>query len=218
MKKKIIKNFAFYCSGKATRVIKFYNNKYNYNKFKPKGIFYDGNDSCVLNKLQKLFPQIVKNLDINKLDKNEFKKINSTTSKKLHSFMDDIKADYLFCFGNKILKKSFIVKYNKRIINFHPSLLPSFKGLNAIDKALLKNVSFIGNSAHYINENIDDGEIIIQSSMFRSDFEDYEDLLELQFPMLKIILRDILNYSILDKNIFDDLKNRKKQFFIPKKV
>ena len=82
------------------------------------------------------------------------------------------------------MKNPLIQKYDKRIINFHPSILPSFKGLNAIDQELKAKVRFLGNTAHFIDEGIDSGEIIIQSAMFRSDYEEYEDVLT-TIPNLK---------------------------------
>jgi hypothetical protein len=51
--------------------------------------------------------------------------------------------------------------------------------------------------------------------MLRSEFEDYEDVLELQFPMLKMVLRDILNYNIPKDELLLDIKDRTKQIFIP---
>ena len=104
------------------------------------------------------------------------------------------------------------------MINFHPSLLPAFKGLQAIDQALAANASILGNTAHYIDEKIDNGKIIIQSAMKCEDFVDYEDVLELQFPMLKIILRDILGFEVSQESIFAEIKNRKKGYLLPTNV
>ena len=65
---------------------------------------------------------------------------------------------------------------------------------------------------------IDSGEIILQSAMFRSDFEDFEDVLELQFPMLKIILRDILKYNISIDEVYGELLERIKPYFLQKNI
>ena len=63
----------------------------------------------------------------------------------------------------KILERDFLEKWKKRVINIHPSLLPSFKGLEPQKQAIEKKVKFSGCTVHYVNDNIDDGEIIDQS-------------------------------------------------------
>ena len=62
-----------------------------------------------------------------------------------------------------ILERDFLEKWKKRVINIHPSLLPSFKGLEPQKQAIQKKVKFSGCTVHYVNDNIDDGEIIDQS-------------------------------------------------------
>ena len=63
----------------------------------------------------------------------------------------------------KILSKKFVRKWEKRLINVHPSLLPSFKGLNAQLQAIKKGVKYAGCTIHYVSSEIDDGEILDQS-------------------------------------------------------
>ena len=66
-----------------------------------------------------------------------------------------------------ILTENFVKKYPKRIINVHPSLIPSFcgmgyYGLKVHEKALEKGVKVTGATVHFVNEIADDGEIIMQ--------------------------------------------------------
>mgnify|MGYP001157073573 FL=1 len=63
----------------------------------------------------------------------------------------------------KTLSKKFVNKWEKRLINVHPSLLPSFKGLNAQLQAIKKGVKYAGCTIHYVSSEIDDGEILDQS-------------------------------------------------------
>ena len=62
----------------------------------------------------------------------------------------------------KILSEKFLKKWKNRVINIHPSLLPSFKGLNAQEKAFNYKVKYSGCTVHYVNEELDGGEIIDQ--------------------------------------------------------
>lgn len=94
-------------------------------------------------------------------------------------------VSYCFCFGEHILKGKLLDEYKNRIINFHPSILPQFPGLNAIDKALATNNFLLGNTAHFVDEGIDTGPIISQSVVHRSVFDShgYDGILDLQIPM-----------------------------------
>ena len=51
------------------------------------------------------------------------------------------------------------------IINVHPSLLPKYKGLHAVEQALDSNDKITGCTVHYVNEELDGGEIIAQSKV-----------------------------------------------------
>ena len=62
----------------------------------------------------------------------------------------------------KILSKNFIKKFNGKIINIHPSLLPRYKGLNTHQKAITNKDDFSGCTVHYVTEKIDTGKIIMK--------------------------------------------------------
>ena len=62
----------------------------------------------------------------------------------------------------RILSKEFLSNWNKKIINVHPSILPAFRGLNAVKKALEKKVKYTGCTIHYVDKGVDTGEIIDQ--------------------------------------------------------
>jgi phosphoribosylglycinamide formyltransferase 1 len=65
----------------------------------------------------------------------------------------------------KILSKNFIKKFNKKIINIHPSLLPKYKGLNTHERAIKNKDEFAGCTVHYVTEKLDSGKIIIQKKI-----------------------------------------------------
>ncbi len=62
----------------------------------------------------------------------------------------------------RIVTPTLIQSFKKRIINIHPSLLPSFKGTNAIEQAIESKVKITGCTAHIVEEQVDSGEILIQ--------------------------------------------------------
>ena len=62
----------------------------------------------------------------------------------------------------KILSKEFIKKFDGKIINIHPSLLPKYKGLNTHSKAIKNKDAFAGCTVHYVTARLDSGETILQ--------------------------------------------------------
>ncbi len=69
-----------------------------------------------------------------------------------------------------ILSEAFVAKYPKRILNVHPSLIPSFcgqgfYGLRVHEAALARGVKLTGATVHYVNEIPDGGEILLQKAV-----------------------------------------------------
>ena len=67
-------------------------------------------------------------------------------------------------------------KFPCPIINIHPSLLPKYKGLHAIEQALDSGDNVTGVSVHYVNEELDGGEIILQQEVPILPDDDLESL------------------------------------------
>jgi phosphoribosylglycinamide formyltransferase-1 len=63
----------------------------------------------------------------------------------------------------RLLSPVFVKAYSNRIMNIHPALLPSFPGLNVQKKAVEHGVRFSGCTVHFVNEECDEGPIIIQA-------------------------------------------------------
>src|SRR5258708_29784843 len=72
-------------------------------------------------------------------------------------------ADYLISFYSKLFVGELLHEYRDRIVNLHPSLLPSFKGLHAFDDAIAYGVQYVGSTIHFIDEKMDEGKIIQQT-------------------------------------------------------
>lgn len=62
-----------------------------------------------------------------------------------------------------VLGADFVRKFQYRLINIHPSLLPAFPGLNAQKQALDYGVKFTGCTVHFVDEGVDSGPIILQA-------------------------------------------------------
>ena len=62
----------------------------------------------------------------------------------------------------RVLSSCFIEAFPRRVLNIHPSLLPSFHGLDAHRQALAHGVKFSGCTVHFIDDTLDDGPIIAQ--------------------------------------------------------
>ena len=65
----------------------------------------------------------------------------------------------------KILSKEFVSKFNGKIINIHPSLLPKYKGLNTHSRAIKKKDKFAGCTVHYVTAKLDSGKLIMQKKI-----------------------------------------------------
>ena len=65
----------------------------------------------------------------------------------------------------KILSSRFIKKFNKTILNIHPSLLPKYKGLNTHNRAIQNKDKYSGATVHIVNDKLDSGKIILQKKV-----------------------------------------------------
>ena len=78
----------------------------------------------------------------------------------------------------RILKGEFLRAFEGRVINIHPSLLPSFPGLEAWKQALDYGVKHTGATVHFVDQGIDSGAIIAQETLPVQDEDTPESLLE----------------------------------------
>ncbi|ODV50134.1 MULTISPECIES: phosphoribosylglycinamide formyltransferase [Methanohalophilus] len=78
----------------------------------------------------------------------------------------------------RILGSDVINAYSNRIMNIHPALLPSFKGLHAQKQALDYGVKITGCTVHFVDEGMDSGPIILQKSVPVLDSDTEESLSE----------------------------------------
>ena len=76
----------------------------------------------------------------------------------------------------RVIKPTFLQAFENRIINLHPSLLPSFPGLHGIRQAFEYGVKITGCTVHWVNEVVDGGAIIEQMEVRVDDDDDLQSL------------------------------------------
>jgi phosphoribosylglycinamide formyltransferase-1 len=87
-------------------------------------------------------------------------------NKALFDYLKTLDFDLIVLAGYMRILPDYIVKYYKnRIINIHPSLLPKYRGLNAIERAFNNKDEYIGITIHYVDEGVDTGKIILQKKI-----------------------------------------------------
>ena len=81
--------------------------------------------------------------------------------------MLDARAVGLVCLAGymRILSGAFVKHFEGRLLNIHPSLLPSFPGLHAQRQALQYGVKVTGATAHFVDEGVDTGPIVMQAAV-----------------------------------------------------
>ncbi|MDZ7859983.1 MAG: phosphoribosylglycinamide formyltransferase [Candidatus Krumholzibacteriota bacterium] len=103
--------------------------------------------------------------------------MSSESSRLISDIFQELEIG-LICLAGfmRILKGDLLDEYEGRIMNVHPALLPSFKGLNAQKQAIDYGVRFSGCTVHFVDKGIDTGPIIIQRTVPVSQ-EDNEETL-----------------------------------------
>ena len=76
----------------------------------------------------------------------------------------------------RLLSGDFIGAFPNRIVNIHPSLLPSFKGLHAHEQAIEYGVKISGCTVHFVDEHLDHGALILQKAVEVKDDDTAESL------------------------------------------
>jgi len=93
--------------------------------------------------------------------------------KKISTSLKKEKIKFICLAGfMKILSKEFVKKFEGKIINIHPSLLPKYKGLNTHLRAIKNKDKLAGCTVHYVSAKLDSGKIILQKKIRISEKDD----------------------------------------------
>lgn len=119
--------------------------------------------------------------------------------KELLKKLQDEKIDFIVLAGYlAILQEDLIKAYPNKIINIHPSLIPSFcgpgmYGLHVHEAALAKGVKVSGATVHFVSEGVDGGPIIYQEAVSIADLDTAEAIqkrvLEIEHKILPMVVR-----------------------------
>jgi len=137
------------------------------------------------------------------------KAFNSTKDfeQEIISHLREEKIDLVALAGfMRILSPFFIRQYKNRILNIHPSLLPAFKGAHAIADAFNYGVKVTGVTIHFVDEQVDNGPIILQEPVAIKKLDTVETL-EIRIHRLEHMLYPKAIQLLNEKKIF--LKGRK---------
>ena len=82
------------------------------------------------------------------------------------NMLQDCDVDLIILAGwMRIVTKRFLDAFPDKVINLHPSLLPKYKGLNVIQRAMDAGEKETGCTVHFVNEELDSGQIILQRTV-----------------------------------------------------
>jgi len=117
---------------------------------------------------------------LHKIKKKTYNFKNTSFSEKVLLKDVEINKINLICLAGFmiILSKNFIKKFNGKILNIHPSLLPKYKGLNTHERVIENKEKFSGCTVHYVNSQLDAGKIIMQKKVKVSKKENPQSLKE----------------------------------------
>jgi phosphoribosylglycinamide formyltransferase 1 len=83
----------------------------------------------------------------------------------------------------ELLGEGFLARFPGAVINVHPSLLPAFPGIKAIEQAIAYGVKVFGVTVHFVDEGIDSGPVILQRAVELAHARDRRDVLAALRPL-----------------------------------
>jgi formyltetrahydrofolate deformylase len=106
----------------------------------------------------------------------------------------------------RILSPEFVKQYSNKIVNIHHSFLPAFIGANPYKQAFERGVKIIGATAHFVNDNLDEGPIIAQSVENVNHTFSAADMATLGRDTEKMVLWQALKLVLSDRVFIDGNK------------
>lgn len=161
-------------------------------------VFSDHHDAYVLERAQRL------NVRAFSFEVKEFEN-KAAYEKALLQLLQEQQIDLIVLAGYmRIIGKTLLSHYSNRILNIHPSLLPSFPGLHGIKDAYEYGVKVTGVTVHLVDDGVDTGPIIAQEPVMILPVDTLESLEEkihqTEHRLYPKVLRDVLLQSEKNKS------------------
>ncbi|MBZ0147070.1 MAG: phosphoribosylglycinamide formyltransferase [Pseudorhodoplanes sp.] len=100
------------------------------------------------------------------VDHREFGKDRESFERAMQKALDAHKIDYVCLAGfMRLLTPAFVKRWSGRMLNIHPALLPSFKGLDTHERAIAEGVKIHGATVHFVVPDMDSGPIVVQAAV-----------------------------------------------------
>lgn len=99
----------------------------------------------------------------------------------------------------RILTNHFTARYHNKILNIHHSFLPAFIGANPYKQAYERGVKLIGATAHFVNENLDEGPIIEQDTIHADHSFSWQQMQQVGRDVEKVVLARALKLVLEDR-------------------
>jgi phosphoribosylglycinamide formyltransferase 1 len=100
------------------------------------------------------------------VDHKHFGKDREAFEREIQGALDSNKIDYICLAGfMRLLTPAFVSHWHGRMLNIHPALLPSFKGLDTHERAIAEGVKIHGATVHFVVPEMDSGPIVVQAAV-----------------------------------------------------
>jgi formyltetrahydrofolate deformylase len=99
----------------------------------------------------------------------------------------------------RILTSDFVKNYSKRIINIHHSFLPAFIGASPYKQAFDRGVKIVGATAHFVNDDLDEGPIIVQNVIPTDHTHSPQEIAQMGKDVEKLVLANALKLVFEDR-------------------
>lgn len=120
--------------------------------------------------------------------------------KKVLDVLSDYKFDFIILAKYmRILSPEFVKEYPEKMINIHHSFLPAFIGANPYKQAFQRGVKIIGATAHFVNDNLDEGPIISQDVVSINHEMSWQEMRRAGRNVEKVVLSTALDLALEDR-------------------
>jgi phosphoribosylglycinamide formyltransferase-1 len=131
-------------------------------------------------------------------------KLDGEAEQKVLQTLEEHDVNFIALAGfMRIVKKSLLKTFAGRIINIHPSLLPSFPGLNSGKQAFDYGVKFTGCTVHFVDAGVDTGAIINQKCITIEDSDTLESMMKKLHAQEHIAYPEALRWIVQERLLLD---------------